>query len=425
MNAFGTKLGTVGIALVSIGTITVASTIQDLAGPIPAIQLTAESPPVMLRISPTVVLTSPSGAPAPSIGVTAAQSTVQQVSVVESLLRLDLGRFIIPPSATQPVPPPPAIQAPTPSPSAIEFEDAIINTYYTVEPWVRWGFELATYAVGWVPWVGWLAPQIMIFYNFGERIVESLVVNSANWLGGSLSFVEALGNVATDSWNAVVQLGIDQWNFWLPSLPPLPPLPLVAQETPPEQVDPVDTLAAADEQRTSPAVTLDAERKLPADPGFVAPERSQEFSDPELVTPENVEAQENLDLQPTVAPEAAVANVEEPDVVEVQADSPPKDAATAPTGESVGTPLDNTASPGTAPATPMKKKPFGKKSRPTTVASTPSTQRSEESAEASHSETTKANVGRPTRPKVRTNDTKKHRATTSPSNETASAPDAA
>jgi hypothetical protein len=51
---------------------------------------------------------------------------------------------------------------------------AIKNIYNAAEPWVRYGFEVATYAVGWVPYVGWLSPQIMIFYNFGERIVRSI-----------------------------------------------------------------------------------------------------------------------------------------------------------------------------------------------------------------------------------------------------------
>ena len=30
--------------------------------------------------------------------------------------------------------------------------------------------------------MGWLAPQINIFYNFGERIVRSIVFNIADWL---------------------------------------------------------------------------------------------------------------------------------------------------------------------------------------------------------------------------------------------------
>ena len=115
--------------------------------------------------------------------------------------------------------------------TGLEFEDAIKNTYVAIEPWVHYGFELAQYAVGWIPYVGWLAPQIDIFYHFGERIVRSLVFNSADWLWGPLPFGEGLGNIAQDSWNALVQLGRDQWNFWLPSLPPLPPLPGAAEQT--------------------------------------------------------------------------------------------------------------------------------------------------------------------------------------------------
>ena len=47
-------------------------------------------------------------------------------------------------------------------------------------------------AVGWIPWVGWLSPQIMIFYFFGERIFHSDVFNFADWLWGSLPFFRAM-----------------------------------------------------------------------------------------------------------------------------------------------------------------------------------------------------------------------------------------
>ena len=153
--------------------------------------------------------------------------------------------------------------------TAFEFEDAIINTYNAIEPWVRYGFKLATYAVGWVPWVGWLAPQIMIFYDFGERIVESLVVNSANWLWGPLPFFEGLGNVARDSWEALVQLGIDEWNFWLPPLPPFPRTAERAAE--PAQDDgatePADQLAAESNASQDPTAenTLDANEAASSD----------------------------------------------------------------------------------------------------------------------------------------------------------------
>ena len=116
----------------------------------------------------------------------------------------------------------PTPDIPAPAPTATNINQAIKNIYNAAEPWVRYGFELATYAAGWVPYVGWLAPQIIIFYNFGERIVRSITFNLDDWIFGPLPFGQGLGNVARDSWNALVQLGIDELHFWLPPLPPLP-----------------------------------------------------------------------------------------------------------------------------------------------------------------------------------------------------------
>lgn len=130
------------------------------------------------------------------------------------------------PSLGLPIPKPPGTIA---IPAVTDVNSAIKNVYNAVEPWVRYGFELGAYAVGWVPYVGWLSPQVIIFYNFGERIVRSITFNVDDWLFGPLPFLQGLGNVGRDSWNALVQLGIDQWNFWLPPLPPLPPLPLAAE----------------------------------------------------------------------------------------------------------------------------------------------------------------------------------------------------
>lgn len=154
---------------------------------------------------------------------------------------------VIIPSLGQPPPtPPPA----TPIPGTTSANTAIKNIYNAVEPWVRYGFELATYAVGWVPYVGWLSGQIMIFYNFGERITRSITFNVADWLFGPLPFIQGLTNVARDSWNALVQLGIDEWNFFLPPLPPLPPLPLAARQ--PAKV------AASEVAQPAPAPALKA-----------------------------------------------------------------------------------------------------------------------------------------------------------------------
>jgi hypothetical protein len=137
----------------------------------------------------------------------------------------EIGMGIVP-SLGAPLPTPPVTG---PSPAPTDFNSLIKNTYLAIEPWVQYGFELVTWGVGWIPFVGWLAPQIMIFYFFGERIAHSDVWNLDDWLWGSLPFVQGWVNNFWDKWNAVVQLGIDEWNFW--GLPPLPPLPFAAQQT--------------------------------------------------------------------------------------------------------------------------------------------------------------------------------------------------
>ncbi|AFM16054.1 hypothetical protein Mycch_1246 [Mycolicibacterium chubuense NBB4] len=108
--------------------------------------------------------------------------------------------------------------------AAASVGNAIINVYNAVEPWVRWGFDVAQYAVGWIPVVGWLAPQIGIFYDFFESIAQSATYNFAYWIDGSVTFGEGVRNVARDSWNALVQLGRDELNWILPPLPPWPPV---------------------------------------------------------------------------------------------------------------------------------------------------------------------------------------------------------
>ena len=125
----GRKLAKAGILLVSVAAIAIAPTVQvPPPPPVAAVRLAA----------------------ATSIPI-AAQPLVPQSNVLGALLRLDLGRFIIPPSAGQPIPTPPQIPGPSPAPTNFEFEDAIINTYHAIEPWVRYGFELGTYAGGWLP----------------------------------------------------------------------------------------------------------------------------------------------------------------------------------------------------------------------------------------------------------------------------------
>jgi hypothetical protein len=207
---------TAGVAVVMAGAITTASSIQP-SPPQP-------SPPSVAAIQ----LTAAVQATAPTLN-TLTPNTQLALPKIDLTYLLDYAaRVVLPPSLGAALPAPPSS---TTTPTPTDINSFIKNTYNAIEPWVRYGFELATYAVGWIPYVGWLSPQIMIFYSFGERIARSDVFNLDDWLFGPLPFVQGYINNAVDKWNAVVQLGIDQWNFWLPPLPPLPPLPLAASQT--------------------------------------------------------------------------------------------------------------------------------------------------------------------------------------------------
>jgi len=101
---------------------------------------------------------------------------------------------------------------------------SIIWVYNAIEPWARYIADVAAYAVGWIPYVGWLSGQIPIFYNFGERIARSITYNIAHWLDGNISFTQGLANVGIDTINSFIFLANDQLAFWLPPLPPIPPI---------------------------------------------------------------------------------------------------------------------------------------------------------------------------------------------------------
>ncbi|BBX72475.1 PE family protein [Mycobacterium shinjukuense] len=102
---------------------------------------------------------------------------------------------------------------------------AIENFYLAVEPWVEYGFLLASWAAGWLPYVGILAPQIMFLYYLFEPIVQSALFNTLDWLDGTITFSQGLSNLwaATDA--SLTQFIITEINWLLSFLPPLPPLP--------------------------------------------------------------------------------------------------------------------------------------------------------------------------------------------------------
>jgi hypothetical protein len=195
MNNSAKKVFIAGVALITAGAIAIAPTVSPPPPRPPAYQLSAVVHPLS-----------------------------QPASSIDTLVVDWLERIVIPPSLGAPVPTPPTVTIPT----VTSIGGTIKNVYNAIEPWVRYGFELAAYVVGWIPYVGWLAPQITILYNFGERIARSITYNIADWLDGHVSFGQGLINVAVDAFNSLVQLGIDELHFFLP---PLPPLPLAVKQT--------------------------------------------------------------------------------------------------------------------------------------------------------------------------------------------------
>ena len=299
-----------------------------------------------------------------SVSLSAASTALPTPGDAPRLLVQWVQRIVVPPSlgANLPSPQFPPVVAPTSIGSSIK------NVYNSVEPWVQYGFDLAAYAVGWVPYVGWLSPQIPIFYHFGERIARSVTYNIADWIDGRVSFSQGLINVIIDTFNSFVQLGIDQWNFWLPPLPPLPPLPFAASvpsaptvveeapapadtqlrelrtadaastppvPTPPASTSPASTSPVADEPKTpdpaTPTATADAK---PSDQTPAEPDSSPDR--PKTTEMDTVESEADDPAEPRVeadTPEkqdTADSNADEPKTKAKDADA---DAGDADVGE--------------------------------------------------------------------------------------------
>jgi hypothetical protein len=102
--------------------------------------------------------------------------------------------------------------------------EAIINTFNAVEPFVQYGFELAAWATGYLPWpIGWLGQQIDIAYNTGEPIVQALVYSFAYLIDGQFDLI---GLTLSYGLNLAVTNFVEGEIAWVLSfLPPLPPLP--------------------------------------------------------------------------------------------------------------------------------------------------------------------------------------------------------
>src|SRR6185369_14308611 len=182
MGSFVRSYLTIGVATVTAATIAFVPSVKEPAA-------VASYPRVVQVASPPIKLAA------------LVQPSVTATNLPDLVFEW-LQRITVPPSAGATFPTP---QLP-PVVVGNSVSSFIKNTYNAVEPWVQWGFEVAAYALGWVPYVGWLAPQINIFYNFGEQIVRSITFNVADWIGGQISFVQGLSNVGVDTVNAFIYL---------------------------------------------------------------------------------------------------------------------------------------------------------------------------------------------------------------------------
>jgi len=335
--------------------------------PPPAVQLAASVEPTQLP-SPLRILPNPSSSP---------EALGPSVAAVDlpSLLVDWLERIIVPPSLGAAFPEPnfpPVIVGNS-------IDSVIKNVYNAIEPWVEWGFDVAAYAVGWIPYVGWLAPQISIFYDFGERIVRSITFNVADWLGGNISFWDGLVNVGIDTINSFIYLANDQLAFWLPPLPPIPPIgPRVADVAEPELTrimsltegtvdggelvdedlgeptepvgsDVIDELAGGandeviidDPKETTPELTVDE---------LIDENELQEAGNPTVTNSlGTVQAQGEIRGSTFVSPTAASPNTQDTDEsLDGALNQEPADPAAAPSPQAPQAPPANTDAPDTA-----------------------------------------------------------------------------
>ena len=100
--------------------------------------------------------------------------------------------------------------------------DVIIAAYTAIQPWVAYGFELADYALSFVPGLWWIAPAVDLAYFTAQPVLESLVYSFAYLIDGNFT---AIGPTITLGVQTAVQNFIDYGIAWIGSLVPLPPLP--------------------------------------------------------------------------------------------------------------------------------------------------------------------------------------------------------
>ena len=196
------------------------------------VSMLAVSAAVIAPVQPT-----PTPAPAPTVRLASAVQPLEpgkEPPRLPALLRSSVVQ--LEPSAVQAALP--AVPSLFAVPIAPQLANDIDNLYLEIEPWVQYGFEVATAAIAWVPYVGFLSGLIMDAYFFGEEIVASAVFNFTDFLRGDGGILQNLGDFAVDVGLAFVWLGLDALATFVPlppcdCYPPRPPVqgPFLALDT--------------------------------------------------------------------------------------------------------------------------------------------------------------------------------------------------
>ena len=116
----------------------------------------------------------------------------------------------------------PALHVVSPEVQLTAGGDTILAAYAAIQPWVAYGFELADYALSFVPVLWWVAPAVDLAYFTAQPVVESLVYSFAFLLDGNYT---AIGPTVTLGLQTAVQNFIEYSIAWVYSIVPLPPLP--------------------------------------------------------------------------------------------------------------------------------------------------------------------------------------------------------
>lgn len=221
----------------------------------------------------------------------------------------------------------------------------LMDLYFAALPWVQWGFETATWAVGWVPVVGYFSGQVMVAYYTGEPVVQSWFQSVAYLLDGNLTAIPStLVNGVVDGFNAFIQSEINWLLGYFPPLPPFPPFPgsvalAAATLATPEPSDAAESQAPAtdaDASKATPVVDTIATEPVdvPAVPVSEGTETDVDTESETVVETDTVETDTaETDVAPGDESEQGQETVQDETAAEDEVDAEDETGADQPTDD--------------------------------------------------------------------------------------------